>query len=293
MGTVKAMKATLSQKPLPTTMENRKILVAMLVWATTLGLTTRGGEIHDAVKTGDVKTVRQLLEHERSLANDADERINYPLHFAASRGDKEMVQLLLAYGASRDAWARDFSVGTALHVATSKGFKSVAEALLANGANPDAKEIKWRTPLHLAASNGYEEVVEILLAFKANPNIKAAEDIGMPIHEAIRADKPRVVEILLNKGADVNAGNWNRKTPLHLAGELGNNAIVELLLAKNADVNARTHVPWTPLDAARIKNRADTAALLVQHGGISIYEQARNLSGAVKAGDTRKAAQIL
>ena len=77
-------------------------------------------------------------------------------------------------------------------------------------------------------------------------------------------------------GADVNAKNENRLTPLHLAGFKGHKEIAELLIAKGADVNAKAVDGETPLDRATMPdsqfNTTETADLLRKHGGKTFRE---------------------
>ena len=53
----------------------------------------------------------------------------------------------------------------------------------------------------------------------------------------------------------------------HLASYLGHIDVVELLLAKGADVNAKGRDGFTPLHAAITDGHPDVADLLRQHGG--------------------------
>ena len=55
-------------------------------------------------------------------------------------------------------------------------------------------------------------------------------------------------------------------TPLHFAAYSGNE-VVELLIAKGADVNAKNQADATPLDKAIEKNWDETVSLLRKHGG--------------------------
>ena len=56
-------------------------------------------------------------------------------------------------------------------------------------------------------------------------------------------------------------------TPLHLAAEYGRNQVVELLIAKGADVNAEDEDGETPLNRAIKVKQTDLADLLRKHGG--------------------------
>ena len=56
-------------------------------------------------------------------------------------------------------------------------------------------------------------------------------------------------------------------TPLHSAAWYGHTAIAEMLLEKGADVNARDVNGKTPLQLAIQQEQESTAELLKQHGG--------------------------
>ena len=57
------------------------------------------------------------------------------------------------------------------------------------------------------------------------------------------------------------------ETPLHGAATFGHKEIVELLIAKGADVNARDNVGKTPIDWAIEYDETEIADLLRKHGG--------------------------
>jgi len=81
-----------------------------------------------------------------------------------------------------------------------------------------------------------------------------------PLHLAAQMGHKEIVELLIAKGADVNAKCDVGWTPLHNAQD---KEIVELLIAEGADVNAKTNLEGTPLDQAD----GETADLLRKHGG--------------------------
>ncbi len=57
------------------------------------------------------------------------------------------------------------------------------------------------------------------------------------------------------------------KPILHIAAELGHEEIVEMLIAKGADINAKAIVGGTALDFAIRNEHPETANLLRKHGG--------------------------
>ncbi len=122
------------------------------------------------------------------------------------------------------------------------------------------------TLLHLAARDPRgKEVTELLLAKGADVNARRV--LGWtPLHDAADSGSKDVAELLLAKGADVNARDENGTTPLDISAEWGKRDVAELLLAKGADVNARDKNEGTPLYYAASENRKDVAVLLLAHG---------------------------
>ncbi len=59
-------------------------------------------ELHDAVKHGDLNSIKAMLDENRNLANsrsETDARGTYPLHVAAEFGQADAARVLLSYGA--------------------------------------------------------------------------------------------------------------------------------------------------------------------------------------------------
>ena len=76
-----------------------------------------------------------------------------------------------------------------------------------------------------------------------------------------------MVRLLVEKGADVNAINYEGETALMIAVDAGDNPeVVKLLLEKGADVNARTKEGETALMIASKRLRLDAIKLLKAHG---------------------------
>jgi len=71
-----------------------------------------------------------------------------------------------------------------------------------------------------------------------------------------------VAELLLDRGADVNARDKRHQTPLHETASLGRMAVVKLLLEQGTDVNARDKQYEAPCHQAIVNDHPLVAKLL-------------------------------
>jgi len=98
--------------------------------------------------------------------------------------------------------------------------------------------------------------------------VRTVNSLGLgstPLHLGSAAGHGDVVELLIAKGADVNARRNDNRTPLHTACRAGHKDVVELLIAKGADINARDNKDQTPLSLAKEGGHAEIVELLKKH----------------------------
>ena len=100
---------------------------------------------------------------------------------------------------------------------------------------------------------GRTEVAEFLVAEGAEFRPRRTTKHG--IASGGTAGELRLVELLISKGADIDAKDKGGNAPLHSAAATGRREVAELLIAKGADVNAKTtpteRRSTTPLGATR------------------------------------------
>jgi cytohesin len=219
----------------------------------------KGNEIFEAARNGDFEKVKSLLKDNADLVFSRDDSGDTPLHWAVSKGHKEVAELLLANKA--DVNAKNNVGETPLFSAASK---EMAKLLLGNKADVNARDNGDETPLHEAN----KEVTEVLLANGADVNARTNNGTT-PLHLAAFDGNKDRVSCLLASNADVNARTDDGDTPLHWAAKgAGSSDVAKLLLDHKADVNAKDKGGHTPLDNAETNSHQNIADLLRQHGGV-------------------------
>jgi len=219
-----------------------------------------------AVKSNDISKAKELLKKNSNLinVNDGTALKMTPLLGAARYGNKEMVDFLLSEGA--DINAKNNCNETFLHQAAIGGSKEIAEIGLNKGLDVNAKNNNDEdTPLLLGLllnDNITYDLVQLLISRGADVNAKDKEGVT-PLHHARNKE---IAELLISKGASVNAKDKEGNTALHYT---NSKEIAELLISRGADVNSKNEYGSTPLHYARIGiKRKEIAELLISKGAI-------------------------
>jgi uncharacterized protein len=169
---------------------------------------------------------------------------------AVNLDDARTVNQLLARGF--DPNAVNTRAQPALVQALQDEAPKVAAALLAHPAlKIDAPTPAGETALMMAALAGNLEWTEKLMARGAQINREG----WTPLHYAASGPEPKVVVLLLDKGADINAPSPNRSTPLMMAARYGSESNAHVLLARGADPRLRNDLGLSAVDFARTGGR--------------------------------------
>ena len=176
-------------------MRNLLVLIACIGLGATSAL---AGPLHDASRTGDVRSAIRLLDQGIDLSKP-DSAGEPPLLLAALAGHVDLVALFLDRGA--DVEARNKGGLTSLHAAAYGGRLDVVRLLVARGASvDDARNFYQMTPLHAAAEEGHSDVITFLVASKANVEAKERNGIT-PLTQAGWRQHWAAADSLLRAGA--------------------------------------------------------------------------------------------
>ena len=240
--------------------------------------------------------VTALNKHQRKPLDLANESVlkscevhygNHALHVAAQNGHIQTVQLLVDCGA--DVNALNEYGQTSLHTAAGeeKDSPELCSILLEHNAKVDAVDKDGNQPLHLACKQWHTATVRLLLSHGADvtalnkqqrkPSHMANESIlksyevhngNHALHVAVQKEHIQTVQLLVDCGADVNALNEYRQTPLHTAagGEKDCPELCSILLEHNAKVDAVDKDGNQPLHLACKQWHTAIVRLLLSHG---------------------------
>jgi cytohesin len=226
-----------------------------------------GTALHAAAARGREAAAAVLLARRADVnAKDRDGRT--PLYMAAGGGHAAVAALLLAKGA--DPNIQGDITGTALHQAAAGGHRAVVEALLAHGAWANARSGASHTPWtawHAANKAGHGDIAALLADHGGQD--KAASAI--PIHRAAEFGYLGRVQVVLNEDLALIAKRdyLHKRTALHWAASEGHVRIAAFLLDQGADLEAADKLRRTPLDLAKAGAHGEMVDLLRGRGAKS------------------------
>ncbi|KAB8290368.1 hypothetical protein EYC80_010801 [Monilinia laxa] len=189
---------------------------------------------------------------------------------AASHGNIKLMSLILDRGADINALT-DYG-DTALAIASDtfwKAYPNAVKFLLDRGAdvNLHFSSVGYSLggpPIQRAAKRGRLEIVQMLVNAGADLNAGAGR-AGTALCAAASNGHIEICQLLLNLGADIHAGGMNG-TGLHGAAEWGHVEILRLLLANGARIDNDCKMWGTALQMAAIQGRLNSFCFLLGKG---------------------------
>ena len=247
------------------TKAGRKDIVELLI--------SKGADINISNNLG--LTPLYIAEHkgytriaELLIENDA-KAISPSLRGAITIGDLERVKVLISQSA--DVNSQKILANRFLHLACENGYKEIVELLIDKGADINAENNIGQTPLDRAELFNKAETAKLLINHGAKRGLFSSVSSG----------DTEEVKRRISQGAEVNAIRIGQSL-LHIACQSGNKKIVELLINSGADVNVSNRRGLTPLDIAERDGQTEIIELLRVQGAKKGFS---NLLRAINSGD--------
>ena len=266
--------------------------------------------LHVAACEGNEEIAAFLLQASANV-DFKDHRGNTPLNDAVLGCQDRIASLIRKHAPGTRLSFDGSQAGTKLCEAAGAGDLAQVTRLLENGVEVNAHDYDGRTGLHLAACEGRAEVVEHLLAARADAAWRdkfgntALDDAIRHGHASIKQlvydagarvsgmsnvlkacaasaeGGPRAIELtknLVDNGLDPKAGDYDGRTPLHLAACSGKLGILEYFISKiqagaaagageeESHFNVVDRYGYTPLDDAD-RHGNEAAIVLLEAAG--------------------------
>jgi len=230
-------------------------------------------ELVNAVRAYDVDRIAFLLEKGAEV-NKLNLQGYAPLHAAARNRASHIIELLLKARADPDF--PDADGATALVHAIGRNHVPSVEVLIKGGAEVDRKNAGGYTPLEVALGDNKLFAARVLIEAGADVNVAGGENKVSPLmliasqltpsvrvtHLAAGPRPMEIAELLIAKGANVNAQSATGVTALMVAAGHNNSPMIGLLLGKGADPAIKNAAGKTARDIASLaRNELAVGAL--------------------------------
>ena len=245
-----------------------------------------------ASEKGYLDLVKILLEHGADVNSTTGDYDYTALMYASKYEHIKIVQILLKHGA--DVNIQNRNGFTALIYASERGYSKIVGMLLEHGADINQLSNFGENALMIAINQKYvslddiTKTVKILLDYKVNVNIKNKKDGSTALMSALKLDYSKIVEMLLEHGADVNEKDNNGTTALMLS---VNDVMiwretVKMLLEHGADVNEKDNNGYTALMLSVNDDNVKTVKMLLEHGADVDIQNVNGQTALIYAADS-------
>jgi ankyrin repeat protein len=244
--------------------------------------------IYNAASMSDIESLEKLVDKE-DVINKINTQGRTALHSAVIAGQVQAVEWLLEHGADANCvddaneTAISISLGIAQNfclssepndVARFNTFRQILTLLIGHGATPD---FSYGIPREIVLSHP-QQVAELMVDAGPNLNEPYSDDKATTLlHRASWWGEKKVVEDLLDIGADINAVDSAGGTPLHAATQSCSTGfsdvftgphieILEVLIQHGANVDAANNQNYTPLHGVAAYGDVNSVKLLLRNG---------------------------
>ncbi|XP_071178213.1 uncharacterized protein [Mytilus edulis] len=148
-------------------------------------------------------------------------------------------------------------------------------------------------PFIQSCLRGYYDIVQYFISKSVDR--KSCDSFHSPLTAACKGGNEKIVQLLIDKGSDVNQVDSRGCSPLNAACHSGHEKIIQLLIDKGSDVNQVGTYGYTPLTAACSGSNEKIIQLLIDKGSDVNQVDRRGCSPLTAAcsGSNEKIIQLL
>lgn len=117
-----------------------------------------------------------------------------------------------------------------------------------------------------AAAYGLNTMADMLLYYDADVNLRSSADSSTALQIAVITGNQEIAEMLVQRGADVNAQDVLGFTPLMIAAQANDTAMIRFLMSKGADLSTKTIAGYDALSIAVEKGNDESVRVLLDKG---------------------------
>lgn len=211
-------------------------------------------EFFDAIKRGDKGEVERRLNLDPGLIHARENGLS-PILVAAYYHEPEIASYLA-----------DKTVAINIFEASATGkLNNIIRLLARDPQLVNAYAEDGFHPLGLACYFGHLESAEYLIRAGAPINFPSRNGLkATPIQSAASAGREKIVQMLLQLGADPNVREGNGYTPLHAAAQNKDVDMIRTLIYGGADLTLMGNDGKAPLDIAKETGDRETIAVLAE-----------------------------
>ncbi|OLN87733.1 Ankyrin repeat domain-containing protein 50-like protein 3 [Colletotrichum chlorophyti] len=175
---------------------------------------------------------------------------------------------------------------TNVHLAALNGHDEVLSRLLAlDENNLNLRDKLGQTPLIWGSLEGHKKIVQMLLDNGADVSVQDRPS-GNALLAASARGHEKIVQMLLDKGVDVNEQGGQYGNALSVASARGHDKVVQMLLNNSADVNAQCGLYSNALSAAS-EGGHDKIVQMLLNNGADVTAQGGPYGNALSAASAR------
>ncbi|MGN4426066.1 ankyrin repeat domain-containing protein [Bacillus cereus group sp. MYBK30-1] len=256
----------------------QKILLCMLLGLLMMTVACDKQEEPES-KPVQVKNEKKKEKHKEKEEAKEETGINLmdkQLLLSATLGDTETAMKLIKDGANINVEGDNGE--TPVLAATYQNHVETAKALIDAGADIEIQDEKQSNPFLYASREGYKDIVKLLINAGVNTK-ETTRSGGTALTSASERGHVEVVkELLEHTDIDVNYKNNRGGTALLEAIVLGNGSenhkkVIQMLIEHGADVNMANSEGTTPLQYAEKRGFKDIANMLRLAGANEVIQQ--------------------